>query len=170
MSLKIAFTGPESSGKTTLAKLIAATLDGHFIEEYAREYLSDKESYNQMDLDIIAKKQLENWKVKSNLLIADTELTVIKVWSDYRFKNCSDYILNAYKSQSFDHYFLCKPDIPWEDDPMRENPENRDELFELYLQELKKMQRPFTIIQGNKENRLKTCKEVISRLIIQLNR
>jgi nicotinamide riboside kinase len=42
------------------------------------------------------------------------------------------------KKQKFNHYFLCKPDIPWEEDPLRENSENRDELFEIYLQELKK--------------------------------
>ncbi len=165
MPIKIAFTGPESSGKTTLAKLISETFSGVLIEEYAREYLDQKSSYEQIDLDIIAKKQIENWKVENELIIADTELTVIKVWSEYRYKSCSNFILESYKNQSFDHYFLCKPDIPWEEDPLRENPNNRDELFELYLNELTTMKRHFTIVEGNQKNRLKICKKQISRLV-----
>ena len=168
MPLKIAFTGPESSGKTTLAKLVAETYKGIWIEEYARKYLSNKSSYDQSDLDIIAQKQIENWKVEGDFIIADTELTVIKVWSEYRFKDCSEFILEAYKNQDFDHYFLCKPDIPWEEDPLRENPDNRDELFELYLNELKALNRSFTIAEGNLDNRLKICKQEVSRLFKEL--
>jgi nicotinamide riboside kinase len=165
MPIKIAFTGPESSGKTTLAKLVANTFNTIWIEEYAREYLSVKSTYTQANLDEIARKQMEKWNIESDFLIADTELTVIKVWSEYRFGGCSDFILDAYKNQVFDHYFLCKPDIPWEDDPLRENPDNRDDLFELYSNELLKMQRSFTIVYGNLENRLKICKQAISRLL-----
>jgi len=72
-----------------------------------------------------------------DLLIADTELTVIKIWSEYKYNSCSEFILNSYENQAFDHYFLCKPDIPWEPDPLRENENERDELFQLYLAELK---------------------------------
>lgn len=162
MSLKIAFTGPESSGKTTLATLVAELFNGVYVEEYAREYLSQRLDYDESDLDEIAKKQQEKWNIEHAIIIADTELTVIKVWSDYRFGVCSDLILDAYKKQDFEHYFLCKPDIPWEADPLRENPENRDELFKLYLNELKLSNRRFTILEGSIENRLKICKQVIS--------
>lgn len=162
MSIKIAFTGPESSGKTTLAKRVAELFNGICIEEYAREYLINKLGYEQKDLDIIAKNQYENWNVEGDLIIADTELTVIKIWSEYRYNYCSEYILEKYNNQDFDHYFLCKPDIPWEEDPLRENPNNREELFELYLNELKLSNRRFTILEGSIENRLKICKQVIS--------
>ena len=165
MTIKIAFTGPESSGKTTIAKRAAEFFNGICVEEYAREYLMNKLGYEQKDLDLIAKYQLENWNVEGDLIIADTELTVIKIWSEYRYNNCSEFILNAYKNQYFDHYFLCKPDIPWEEDPLRENPNNRDELFELYLNELKLINRPFTILSGSLESRLNTCKQVISGCI-----
>ena len=165
MPIKIAFTGPESSGKTTLANLIAETFGGVLIEEYAREYLHQKTSYEQIDLDVIARKQIENWKVEDDLIIADTELTVIKVWSEYRYNSCSELILDAYNNQTFDFYFLCKPDIPWEADPLRENPDNRDELFELYLNELTTMKRAFAIVEGNQKNRLKICKKEITRLV-----
>jgi nicotinamide riboside kinase len=95
-------------------------------------------------------------------------MTVIKIWSEYRYNSCSEFIEKAYEEQQFDHYFLCKPDIPWEFDPLRENPDNRDELFELYHNELLGMNRSFTILEGSIEERLKTCKETYSNEFQQL--
>lgn len=169
MNLKIAFTGPESSGKTTISKQLAELFKGDWIEEYAREYLQWRASYNQIDLDEIARVQNEKWLVKSDLIIADTEMTVIKIWSEYRYDSCSEFIKTAYQEQQFDHYFLCKPDIPWEYDPLRENKDNRDELFELYHQELIRMNRAFTILSGSIEERLRICKKVIKSLNHELN-
>ena len=93
-------------------------------------------------------------------------MTVIKIWSEFKYKSCSETILNLYKQQKFDHYFLCYPDIPWEEDPLRENPNDREMLFDIYLNESKKNNLPFTVISGNLETRLKTCEEVIQRLYL----
>jgi nicotinamide riboside kinase len=49
--------------------------------------------------------------------------------------------------------FLCKPDFPWEEDPLREHPEARTELFELYLQDLNVRQVPYRILEGSLEER-----------------
>lgn len=165
MALRIAITGPESSGKTAIAKLLAEKMNGIFIPEFAREYLQNKSHYFQNDLDDIARGQMKQWQIEGDLLIADTELTVIKIWSEFKYNNCSEFILDSYENQAFDHYFLCKPDIPWEPDPLRENENEREELFELYLAELKQMKRPFTILSENLENRLALCDAVISNLV-----
>jgi nicotinamide riboside kinase len=164
MKLKIAFTGPESSGKTTISKAFAEEINGVWIEEYAREFLQVKRAYQQVDLDEIARVQQEKWSKSENILIADTEMTVLKIWSEVRFNSCSKYIKEAYHNQLFSHYFLCKPDIPWVEDPLRENPNDRDVLFDLYLNELIKMNRPFTILEGTIETRLTICKNVLNSL------
>ena len=169
MKLKVAFTGPESSGKTTISKSFAELVNGKWVEEYAREYLQSKDTYEQVDLDEIARVQQEKWLVKASILVADNELTVIKIWSEYRYNSCSTFIEKAYQYQHFDHYFLCKPDIPWEFDPLRENPNNRDEIFELYHNELLLMKRPFTVLQGSNEERLKNCVNVLKNRIPSLN-
>lgn len=158
--MRIAITGPESSGKTTLAKLLAQKLNGVFIPEFAREYLIRQNcNYIQKDLDSIAKGQLKLWQAcENNLLIADTDLSVIYIWSKYKYNSVSDYIEKSFSKQIddgyFEYYILCTPDTPWEDDVLRENPDNRDQLMNLYIQELDKRNVPYTIVKGTNEERL----------------
>ena len=161
--LKIAFTGPESSGKTTLSKKIAEILNGEWHEEYAREYLTNlNRSYNQKDLIEIALKQNEKRvNCNSRFQIYDTEMLVIKIWNDFKFKKENQQINDLLNQQKIDHYFLCKPDIPYEDDPLRENPDNRDELFEIYLKALNQKELPFTIIQGTPMQRIEKVLEIL---------
>ena len=162
--MRIAFTGPESCGKSTMAKWLSEFYGFPLSEEFAREYLSQKESYIQDDLDSITLGQLADWQKKGSSFIADTEMTVLKIWSEYRFKNASHLILEAHKNQAFDHYFLCAPDIPWEADPLRENPSNRDELFILYEAELIKNQWTYTVLKGSLEERQKEVISVLNTL------
>lgn len=163
--MKIAFTGPESCGKSTLAEWFASAFHLPLSEEYARTYLENRSSYEQSDLDRICKGQLEHWKKLGHSYVADTEMTVLKVWSDYRYRQVSELISESYVLQQFDHYFLCAPDIPWVEDPLRENPTDREELFELYVNELSIMQRSFTILTGGLLDRQKVCQTVFQRLL-----
>ena len=163
--MRIAFTGPESCGKSTLAKWVSEKYNLLLSEEFAREFLAQKETYIQDDLDIITSGQLLDWKKKGTQFVADTEITVLKVWSEYRFKNTSHVILEAHKNQVFEHYFLCAPDIPWEEDPLRENPLNREELFLMYEQEIIQHNWPFTILKGSLEERQKEVNFILQDLL-----
>lgn len=157
---RIAITGPESSGKTTLAKALAERLKAQWIPEFARDYLLAKNGhYEQKDLVKIAHGQISEWNKLSQeeIVICDTEMLVMKVWSAVKYGQVDPFILKAWSEQHFDHYFLCSPDIPWEEDPLREHPEQREELFEIYLQELKDSKLPFTIVEGDLENRIEIC-------------
>lgn len=163
--IRIAITGPESSGKTTLALALSEALGIHCCSEYAREFLnSSKGKYSFSDLDRIALGQLALWENAIPPMICDTDLTVLKIWSLEKYGILSSLIQRQYVNQQFDHYFVCKPDIPWEPDPLREHPEDRDRLFCLYVEELKKMNRPFTVLNGVPEERLKRSREVINSL------
>lgn len=164
--LKIAFTGPESSGKTTMAELIAEAYSTSFIPEYAREFLKDKTTYTLADLDEIAKQQVELCKASKNtLVISDTEMAVMLIWSQEKFKEVSPIIQNLWESQDFDHLFLCAPDIPWEADKLRENPLDRERLFQLYEVVLENSKKPFTILKGTIEQRIIACKKQMELLL-----
>ncbi len=163
--IKVAFTGPESSGKTTLANLLAEFYTTSFISEYAREFLKDKKDYSQEDLDTIAKKQVALCLESLDpLVISDTEMAVIYIWSLEKFKIVSPTIQSLLEEQNFDHLFLCAPDIPWEKDELRENPFDRQRLFELYNDLLVKKRISFSIINGDLNTRFLACKKQIETL------
>ena len=146
--LKIIATGPESSGKTTLCKALSKHFNLPFSKEYAREYLDAlNRDYNQEDLLKIAKGQL---KSEQNTQLLDTDLITIKIWSKYKYGSCDKWILEQIEKQKSENrfYLLCKPDITWEADPLRENPTNRNELFKIYKKELESLGHKYFIIKG----------------------
>ena len=159
---KIIVTGPESSGKTFLCKALSQHFKINFSKEYAREHLlSLKRNYTQNDLLKIAKQQLKDEK---NRMLLDTDLITIKIWSNYKYGNCNNWILEQIEKQKKEKrfYLLCQPDIKWEKDPLRENPKNRNELFEIYKKELKILDHDYYIIKG--ENRTnKAISKILSK-------
>ena len=62
-------------------------------------------------------------------------------------------------------YFLTYIDTPWEEDDLRDRPELRKEMFDAFENTLKKYNRPYILLQGNKETRLKTAINAIDELI-----
>jgi len=149
--LKIIVTGPESSGKTTLCNSLSKHFNLPFSKEYAREYLANlKRDYNPDDLLKIAKEQL---KTENRLQLLDTDLITLKIWSEYKYGSCDKWILTQIEKQKSENrfYLLCSPDIPWQADKQRENPNNRKELFEIYKQELGNLEHNYFIVEG--ENR-----------------
>ena len=51
-------------------------------------------------------------------------------------------------------YVLCGTDISWENDELRENPNDRDELYQKYLSELKFYQKEFIEVSGSQNDRI----------------
>jgi nicotinamide riboside kinase len=162
-ALRIAFTGPESSGKTTLARWTANFFSLPYIPEFAREYLEEKPQYQEADLVFMAQKQVEWWP--QGALVADTEMHVFQIWSQEKFERLDAKIYTELNRQVFDHYFLCAPDIPWEEDPLRENPLDRERLFTIYENELLAHLRNFTVLRGDLQTRQEVIKVIISSLM-----
>ena len=161
--LKIIVTGPESSGKTTLCKALSKYFNLSFSKEYAREYLDAlNRDYTQNDLLKIAKGQLQ---AENGIQLLDTDLITIKIWSKYKYGNCDKWILDEIEKQKTEKrfYLLCNPDIPWQADNQRENPNDREELLKIYKQELDNLGHTYFIVEG--ENRTENSVSKISPLI-----
>ncbi len=163
---KIVVTGPESSGKSTLAKQLASHFNSDWVAEYARDYLNNlQRPYNELDLIEIAKGQINLEKEKeansADLLFYDTDLLTIQIWSDHKYGRCDLWILEQYANRTKDLYLLCKPDLPWEPDPLRESPNQLNELFNIYKENLKALKVDFEIVDGVGEQRLKNAINLI---------
>jgi len=166
---KIVVIGPESTGKSTLCGYLADYYKTLWCPEFAREYLlKNGTTYTVDDLITIAKGQLDAVHkhieaLQSQIdqtgivkpLIIDTDMYVMKVWSEYVFGNCPTFILDEINKQDFDLYLLCKPDIPWVKDELREYPDEkpRQELFQIYKDILINQQTPWVEISGSFDER-----------------
>jgi len=167
---KIILTGPESTGKSTLAEMLSKALDVPLIKEYAREYLEENGAkYKEKDLLEIAKGQAWKESVEgvlacdTNYLICDTSFLVLKIWSGYRYNRCNDLIIKELEKNKNAIYFLCGPEIPWEYDELRENPSNRDELYKIYKSELKKLDVEYYELKGKPQTRLNKALKILSK-------
>lgn len=170
-TFKIVATGPESSGKTTLTKSLAAHYGTVSAPEFARFYLAAKqERYTREDLSIIGQGQRawENWygQHASRLLFCDTDWTVLQIWEQFRFGPPPSGVWawqDAMPQTTAQLYLLCAPDFPWQPDPLREDPETRGELFLLYEKLLTDLHLPFLMVQGAQEARLEIAISAINK-------
>lgn len=150
----IGVIGPESTGKTTLAKALAQQFNGTYVPEYAREYIERKGTRDVTfdELCEIAKHQIEQIKLTANsqqpIAIFDTDLIVTKVWFSYAFGIVPQWLNEAILRYPMDAYLLTAPDIPWQPDPARYNGSDaiRQELFDRYEAEIQALNIPYYII------------------------
>ncbi len=169
---KVTIVGPECTGKTDLSRHLASYFHTAWVPEYARAYL-DKlgHPYQQSDLTKIAHGQLrmedELVSDANKVLICDTNLIVIKVWSEAKFGNCDPEITKLIRARQYDLVLLTNIDIPWEHDPQREHPDRRAYFWNIYQQEIGASGIPFVEISGVGEVRRKNAVEAIEKILIK---
>lgn len=159
---KVVIIGPESTGKSTLSGQLAAHFQTLWVPEFARAYIDTLDRpYEEEDLYKIATGQLEQedkaaGNTPSDLLFCDTDLQVIKVWSEHRYGQCDLRILEQIAARPYDLYLLTYIDIPWEEDPQREHsdPEMRTYFYNIYRDIVVQSGLPWADIRGSFEERL----------------
>ena len=168
---RILILGTESTGKSTLAEMLAQHYAEPWVPEVARAYLEGlNRPYTYDDLLLIGKRQLsledELAATAKYFLFCDTDLRVIQVWSQHRFGKVDSWVLEEIARRTYDLILLCAPDLPWQEDPLREHPEleMRQQFFAQYLQLTEQSGFPFTIISGDASARLRTSVEAIRAL------
>ena len=171
-SLKILICGPECSGKTILAHHITKLFGMKYIPEYAVEYLDGLEGrmYDEEDLLKIAKGHYDLFLDASakGHVVLDTFLLNIKIWAEYKFDRRHAWIDERLSELSFDRVFLMTPDLEWEEAKYRENPDDRDVLFQMYLRELGDLDWEFSIIEGQGKERFKKVEQSVRELVNDL--
>jgi nicotinamide riboside kinase len=165
--VKIVITGPESTGKSSLAIHLANYYNGEYIPEYAREYIEQlHHHYTFNDVEHIAQNQWQQMqlanKTQKPIVFFDTYLIITKVWFDVVFEKIPAWIDEALRQSPIDMFLLCNTDLPWEPDPVRENGgKMRDILFEKYQKEIEYYGFPYQIIKGNGNERIQNAQRVL---------
>ncbi|MCW3088412.1 MAG: ATPase [Sediminibacterium sp.] len=195
MIKKIVIIGPESTGKSTLCEQLAQHYRMQWCPEFAREYLvTNGTVYDFDDLLTIARGQLamedeyaalvkSQWSMVSDktwvnphslhtthhwpFLFIDTDMYVMKVWCEYVFGKCHQFILDQIVARPYDLYLLCNTDLPWVKDDLREYPDEgtRKELYQLYKDLLINQQVPWVEISGSYDDRLLTAIDAVEEYL-----
>lgn len=181
---KIVVIGPESTGKSTLCNKLAEHYNTVSVPEYAREYLEKNgRDYTYNDLLTIAKGQIElennainqlpdtsttNQTPAQPLLFIDTDMYVMKVWCEFVFNKCHNWILNRIAERKYDGYLLCNVDIDWVKDALREYPDDqtRSKLYYHYKEIMINLDVPWVDISGDYATRFEKAIDFIESKII----
>jgi NadR type nicotinamide-nucleotide adenylyltransferase len=168
----VVIIGPESTGKSTLCEQLAEHYKTAWCPEFAREYLKQTNGqYNYADLLNIAHGQLEledtmKLQAKNNLYFIDTDMYVMKVWSEVVFESCHTWILKQIAARKYDLYFLCDVDLPWVKDELREYPDlhTRKKLFKMYKDLLINQKTKWSVISGTDTQRLQMAVSILDTI------
>ncbi|MEO9482506.1 MAG: ATP-binding protein [Ekhidna sp.] len=164
---RIVVLGPESTGKSELCQHLARHYDTEWVPEYARFYLDRLTGeYQQSDLKSMAEGQLswedEKAEYANEYLICDTNLIVIKIWSDHKYGNTDEWIEKELANRSYDFYLLNNIDIPWMPDPQREHPKMRKHFFDIFKSYLEEHNLPHAIVSGIEGERKNCAVDAVS--------
>jgi nicotinamide riboside kinase len=173
--IKVAVVGPESTGKSDLCKALAKLYQTAYVPEFARHYLTQKKSpYTLNDILYIHQQQILSETAleqeANTVLFCDTTSIVNKIWLAEKFNTENAEINSDFNAHPYHLYLLCAPDMPWEYDPLRENENDRERLFEIYKNELSIYHKPFEIITGLGNVRLNNAKNILEKYFPELQK
>lgn len=174
---RVAIVGPESSGKTTLARELSAHFKTGWVPEYARHY-GERYGFGKGDW-IPASEELfpaivENQPASENVaayvanrvIICDTDLMCTSIWYEMYHGHVEPTIHEASKDTDlYDLTFLCGPDVPWEDDNTREFPDRRAWFHQRLVEELEARGRRWFSLPAHMESRMYFAQREIAALI-----
>ena len=176
--IKVVLYGPESTGKSSLAKELANYYDTVYVKEFSRRYAETKAKDNQLitknDVLPIAIGQMlsenELLNKANKLLICDTDLLETKVYSEFYYDGfCPELVKKYALKNTYDLYFLTYIDTPWEADSIRDQPNSRMQMFSAFEQALINSKKEYCIVKGSFEERMDICKSQINELLKKVN-
>ncbi len=163
----ICFYGPESTGKSTMAKHFAELYQTEFVPEVAREMVTSND-FTIDDIIKIGHAQTERIKEKlktaTQLLFCDTDIITTQIYSKKYLGLIPEILFELEKKIHYDRYFLFDIDVPWVADGLRDLNNQRDEMIKIFEDELIKRKIIFIRVNGNWKEREEIIKREIGKL------
>jgi NadR type nicotinamide-nucleotide adenylyltransferase len=167
---RVCLTGPESTGKTTLAERLAAHFGTVWVPEFSREYAEGKpEPLVYDDVEPIANGQIAlEERVTAGaagLVILDTDILSSVVYSRFCYGSVPERVVSAARARLADRYLLFSVDVPYVDDPVRSSIEDRHLLFVQFQKTLDEFGVSYSIVSGDWEERFRRSVEEVGRVL-----
>lgn len=176
---RVRIVGPESTGKTTLAKMLAEKFETSYVDEYARRLFDEYVAHNGYapgefryeDFPTIARGQRVTEdalsRIANKVLFCDTDLTTTVYWCEYFFKKCPLWIRKESLQQKYALTLLLHPEVPYTKDPQRVMDVYQERLryFHWWKGILEERGDPYVVIKGNWEERVAHASRVVKKML-----
>ena len=172
---KIAIVGPESTGKSTITKLLAKHYQTLWVSEFARYYCAALTAPCTMDDEInmfhgqLALEDSVLSMAEKDFIFCDTTFLTVKIWSDEMLGETPQVVLDALPLRTYDLYLLLDIDLPWEEDPLRDFPEKREYFMNVWHQELAALNANYIVIGGT-DNRLQNAITAVDHFLSEIQK
>jgi nicotinamide riboside kinase len=167
--MRIVLTGPESTGKTTLARALAAELGAPCVPEASR-LLAEAMApapLSENTVEPIARLAIrmgdEILAQRPEVIVFDTDLVSTIVYARHYYGSCPAWIVEETKRRRAERYLLCLPDLPWVADGVRDRPDEREALLARFREVLAEIGADATEIRGVGEARLSAVRAATRR-------
>jgi HTH-type transcriptional regulator, transcriptional repressor of NAD biosynthesis genes len=169
---RVCVFGPESTGKSTLAKQLAERFGTVYVPEYAKTYIeANGKEIDDEDMLAIARGQcaLEDAVARdaNGVLFCDSDLVTSIIWSGRLVGKVPDWLRNEADRRHYDLYLLTHYDVPWVDDVHRYIPEESPAFFDRCVLELDSRKRRYSQIKGSWEDRFKLAVAAVEEMLAQ---
>jgi HTH-type transcriptional repressor of NAD biosynthesis genes len=152
----ICFYGPESTGKSTMAKYFAQLYKTEFVPEVARELIISND-FTVDDIIRIGHAQTDRIKEKlktaNKFLFCDTDLITTQIYSKKYLGMVPEVLYQLESEIQYDKYFLFDIDVPWIADGLRDLSNQREAMLKIFEDELTKRQIQFVRVKGDWKER-----------------
>jgi HTH-type transcriptional repressor of NAD biosynthesis genes len=169
---KICLFGPESTGKSTLAKRLAEAYHTGYVPEVAREVITSND-FSVEDIIHIGHGQtqriIEKEKTADKLLFCDTDLITTQIYSQYYLHQVPPVLYELERKVKYDFYFLLNNDVPWVADGLRDLRDNREFMFSRFKSALEERKISFVEVGGDYIERERFIRDQIDRLLGDLS-
>ena len=168
---RVVVTGSECTGKTTLARALAAHYETAWVPEYARQFVLEKGAApDHTDVTTIARGQIDLEQTiaanRPRLLIQDTDLLSTAIYSRHYYGDCPIWIEEAVRQRAPDLYLLADIDVPWvPDGEQRDRGDRREEMQALFRHELISNEFEFVEVSGSLACRMRGSISAIDLLL-----
>lgn len=165
---KLAITGPESSGKSTLSLVLTRHFEALLVPEFARTYLKNAQ-YNEQDILYMAEQQIkmeqEAFKSGAQIIICDTDIINFKIWLEYYAYEVPAFIENYLQQRTYTYTLLLYPNTKWIADKLRDKPHERLQLYSAFEKYLIEYRYPYSIIDKLEEDRNRQAIDLVTGLL-----
>jgi HTH-type transcriptional repressor of NAD biosynthesis genes len=166
---KVCFYGPESTGKSTLAKRLAGIYMTEWVPEVARELISSN-IFTLEDIERIGRAQTDRVKqmtrTANKLLICDTDVITTQIYSQHYLNHIPAALYEYEKEVQYDKYFLFDIDVAWVADGMRDLGNKRDHMVAVFKKELEQRGIQYTLVRGSYEDRERILRHHLDAMLI----